>query len=203
MSRVLRRLLSRIDSMVSRVENHEALVARALADERDKRTRVERERSRVSRHAALLERAWRSAIDEQHGWLERARREPDEKLALECLKQGKRAGARAAELNEQCHQQAELSRRLEALSVRLTERLRGLEEQHELMQNREAHAVLAHTEERAHEGSDHDVTALLRRWEASVEELNRRVDPLDDEPELEDDEVFLKLELDELRRESQ
>jgi hypothetical protein len=59
--------------MLSRVENHEDLVERALVDDRDKLTRVQGELARVRRRAALLDQAWRSAIDEQQGWLERAR----------------------------------------------------------------------------------------------------------------------------------
>lgn len=205
MSHLLRNLLSRVDAMVARVENHEGVVRAALNDERARLARALSELDRARARAVGLDEAWRSAVEEQLGWHERAKSEADEAVALECLRLGKRARARAAETSEQCHQQAELQRRLETLVVRLTERVGSLEQQRLLMQSRQSDADLVRARQKVAYDPDNDVEALLGRWEASLAQATQRLDALatdGDADALEPlGDEFLRLELDELRRE--
>lgn len=210
MARLLRRLLSGVDALVSRVENHEGQVECALGDERERLLRAERELDRVRARAAGLDQAWRSAVEQQAKWRERARSGTDQTLALDFLRLSKRAGARAAELAEDGHELAELQRRLEALVLKLGQRLGALEQQRERMQVRQCDIAFGSSERGVLLNAGSDAQALLSRWEASVADPRRQLDWLAREeaervvePTPDDDEAFLRLELEELRRESQ
>ena len=84
-----------IDNMIVQVENHEALAASALRELERGVARSKVQLLRVERDGRAISQALQEEREAVERWRDRAKREPEEARALECLKRHKRAQARS------------------------------------------------------------------------------------------------------------
>jgi phage shock protein A len=200
--RLRRRLGHGLDAMIARVENHEALVESATHELESAIAHVERERARGAVLVARLRGILEDAHEASALWRERARRENDERRAVECLRRSKRAERRVAELDERLRESQALERHFDARSVILRSRLSEFREQAALLRVRESRNSDDGARPAPAQPASVELGELLERWEARIakDEGARGALPafdplLDDEPLDAAEEAALVLEL--------
>ena len=205
-------VVSRVDALASRIENHEALVVSGIRDLQAGTAKAKVQLRRVRRDGEALRRR---IVDEHAAaeqWTDRAQRlaDEDEPKALECLRRKRRAAATASELERRWDEHERLEKKLSADIRVLEARLAELREQRNLMRTRETRADALRTAQVAGSGTALDLGEVFERWEMRVTEAEMvsgcdpyRVDDSLDDLELvlaEGEELeSLQIELGELR----
>jgi hypothetical protein len=157
--------------MISKLENHEALVESAVRDLERGVERAEREWARARTSNQRLRALLSEERDAVVAWRERALREESELRGVECLGRSKRAERRALELADRLveGESAEAERALRARVLR--DKLREFREQEASLRARQART-----------GGDGEAPAptpaaeiaeLLARWETHLKDLER------------------------------
>jgi hypothetical protein len=202
--RIGRHVGARLDSMIRKVENHEALVESAVQGVERSLERAQRDYERATEATKRL----RIELAEERGaaqsWRERAIREPVEARGVECLRRSKRAEANTRDVAARLADCEAVERRFDSHATLLRRKLAEFYEQMELLAARQAQGESLGVPNSPH--SDAELTELLERWEAHLceTELVQGVLPLSIEGELEEprdkaEEAALVLELRELK----
>ena len=198
-------LVAQVDSIVGRIENHEAVAASTLRAAARAAARARVQLARVGRDGAALRQRLAEARESEARWRARAIQlsARDEAQALECLRR-RRADERAvASLGERLREHERAERALAADVAAVEERLRGLRERHHLLATRESRAAAASSL------PDLDSFEVFERWEMAVAEREitgglggEPPDPFAAELERAEQESELRAELDALRAET-
>lgn len=204
-------LVSRVDWMVSQVENHEAVAKSAIRDVRRAAARARVQLTRVRADGEQLAQSLAEQREAERLWRERARESAadDEAKALECLRRARRAGRRLGELERRRAEHQRVEKQLAADVGVVEERLTHLQERHNVLRTRESRAHALATVRDASELGDGDVGDLFERWETQVLEreyeggcsTSGESDSLEDEFLEEEEESELRAELGRLRGE--
>jgi phage shock protein A len=200
---------SRVDTVVARIENHEALVDSALRDLKHGTAKAHVRLDRVRKDRRVLERELQEAQRAEALWRERAvRTTDDEARALECLKRSKqatkRAADRAARLEEHTRVEAELARDL----GKLRDRVSVLRDQRDMLRARESRADAMRVASDVSASASGELEDIFDRWEIRIREAEYAggcidpVDGLEEEYESEELQSELKAELAALREEA-
>jgi phage shock protein A len=163
-------VVARIDELIARVENHEALADAALCELQSATARGQARHARVRRDGDALRKALSQEQQAAAQWRERALRQSEDARALECLRRSQHAARKAGDLQQRLahHEQAE--RTLAADVSALGERLTHLREQRNMMRARQTCAeALAGVHGGARE-LDAELAGIFERWELHVAE---------------------------------
>jgi phage shock protein A len=197
---------ARLDGMIAKVENHEALVESALRDVEASLDRTERERARAASANERLREGLAEEREAAMSWRDRAIREPVEARGVECLRRSKRAHGRADELAERLHKTATFEARLASRAEFFEQKLAEFREQKELLRARQSRTEGASEARMPGRPPAMELAELFERWETHVSEseliagsLPLSIEMLDDEPSDETEEAALVLELRELK----
>lgn len=166
-------LWSRVDWMVSQIENHDALVSSALRQVRESTARARVQLVRVrSDGDRLAERAAKAEADVA-AWRARARSEVgrDEGRALECLRRSRRCQEQAEALRGRRAEHARAEQRLAADVKRALERVEELREQRNLLRTRQSRAEALDTLAAQNRSLGADLEDTLDRWDTRVTAL--------------------------------
>ena len=202
--RIGRQVGARLDGMIRKVENHEALVESAVEDVERSLERAQRDYERATDTTKRL----RSELAEERGaaesWRERAIRETAEARGVECLRRSKRALASARDLIARLTECEAVEARLEARAAMIRRRLAEFYEQMERLAARQADGETVGVPDAPH--SDADLSELFERWEARLRETELvngampfSIDDEFEEPRDAAEEAALVLELRELK----
>ena len=164
--RIGRHFGARLDGMIRKVENHEALVESAVQG-------VERSLERAARdheRATLGTKRLRAELAEERSstlsWRERALREPVEARGVECLRRSKRAEATARDLAARLCDCEAVEARYGAHAALLRRKLAEFYEQMDRLAARQAEGETLAVPNAPH--ADVELTELLERWEAHL-----------------------------------
>jgi len=163
-------LISRVDSMVSRMENHEALVDSAIHEVRQSLARAKVQLGRVQHDRQSLQVRHDQALAAVQNWTARATAVAveDEQRAMECLRR-KHGSAREAEaLARQLAEQHKVEERLVTDIHAVEERLTRLLHQRNLLRTRESTAAAKGAMDCATSPLGEDISEVLDRWEMQV-----------------------------------
>jgi len=171
-------LFSRVDSMVSRLENHEALVDSAIHEVRQSLARAKVQLGRVQHDRRSLEARHAGALEAIRSWTGRATAvaAEDEPRALECLRRKHAATREADALTQRLDQQRRVEERLVADIGAVEERLTRLLHQRNLLRTRESTAAARGAMDSATAPLGEDVSEVLDRWEIRVTAAELGVD---------------------------
>lgn len=196
-------LITRIDTMIAQVENHDELAASAI---RQIQRSLGRARSRLQRLVQEGQRLDEELTELEQGaerWRDRAQREADDDRALGCLRRSKqaRAGAETTRKRIAAHRaiESDLKRDLTVLE----ERLMTLRHQRQAFQVRQSRAEAASLLGRI---DDSTVDDIFERWEMRLScaeaeyESPAATDSFAEQFDREEEESALRQELDALRR---
>jgi phage shock protein A len=163
-------LVSRVDWMVTQVENQEALVSSALRSAREATARAKVQLGRVRKDGDQLRQTIQTEEDAVTRWRERAvtMANGDEMQAMECLRRGKRAEGALKELRQRLvvHGQSEqqLTKDVRGMEVQLA----ALVEKRNMMRTRQSRAEAVQSVQGCGESMGCDLEDVFDRWETSV-----------------------------------
>lgn len=164
-------LVSRIDWMVSQVENHESLAASAIREVQQSAARARVQLGRVRRDGEALRCRAAEAHESATTWRDRAREcGDDESRALECLRRGRRAAQRSTELERRLGEHERVEKQLATDVARIDERLSELRERHNVLRTRQSRAHALATVREAGSPTHTNPADLFERWETHVAE---------------------------------
>lgn len=165
-------LISRIDGIVSQVENHEAVAHSAIREVRQAAARARVQLARVKRDGEELRRRLHDEREAEASWRERARRvaAEDEARALECLRRAKRSARLAGELERRLAEHERAEGQLVRDVARVEERLGSLTERHNLLRTRQSRAEALAIARDAGAPLCAQTSELFERWETQVTE---------------------------------
>lgn len=201
-------LVTRVDSIVVQIENQEALVESAIVDLSQRVARARTQLTRVHKDGEALRRRLSETERESTLWRDRARTEPDQKRALECLRRAKRAAQSHAELVRRStdHEQAEQRLRRDVATIE--QRLEAVREQRNTMRTRQTRAEALALLRNVQGDAGYEVDQVLERWDARILETEivagcaeDDYDPFALRFEREEEDAELLAELEALRKE--
>jgi phage shock protein A len=165
-------LVSRVDGMVARIENHEALAASAIRDVRKAAARATVQLRRVRADGARLREEQVARRDAEQSWKDRAARSApkDRERAIECLRRSKRAGREAVVLERRLAEHEAVEKQLASDVALVEDRLSRLEGQRNVLVTRQSRAEALGCVQEAHSPLGVDVDEVFARWETKVAE---------------------------------
>jgi phage shock protein A len=191
-----------IDNMIVQVENHEALATSALRELEQGVARSKVQLGRVERDGRSIAQSLTEEREATERWRDRARREPDEARALECLRRHKRSVARVAELARNDEEHSRIEQQLRRDVQTLERRLQELRQQRNTMRTRQSRAEAFGVAQGQGEVESGEIAEIFERWETRVAETEVRsgclvgsIDSFDEEFLDAEEAASLKLEL--------
>ena len=181
-------LVSRVDGMVTRIENHEALAASAIREVRQGAARATVQLRRVRADGARLRDELAARCEAEQSWRERAARSgtEDREKAIECLRRSKRAAREAAELERRLAEHERIEKQLAQDVAAVEDRLSRLQEQRNVLVTRQSRAEALSSVRDAQAPCGVDVDEVFGRWETRVAEREYEGDCLPRGDDLED-----------------
>ncbi len=159
-----------LESAVSQLENHEAVVHAALKDTRSLAAKAKVRLARVRKDGDALQQKLRSLQTAEQSWAERAvtQAEVDEESALECLRRRNRCREQIAATEEvlQSHNQQE--QRLAETVNGIEQRLAEIENTRNMLRTRQTTAEAATAVTRLECDSSGDLDDVIERWEMRI-----------------------------------
>ena len=204
--RIFVSIKGQIDHVADEFENHEALAGAAI---QDLQTLASKTRLHLHRIGNMSEHYKKQLQEQQHQvslWSERAvkARKNDEEKALQCVKRLRQTQHKITLLEQQCQESsAQESKVRDDLNV-IQEQLLTLKNKKEILAARQNRAGVQDILLDSQGNSLHDVKNIFERWEGSVvssefeapDQLD--IDSFSNTFEQEEDEMALKMMLDEL-----
>jgi phage shock protein A len=176
MMKAIRRLTTSIitsfESMISQVENHEALVESAIREVQETAARAHAQLGRLQRDGILMQNKIQDINKQITLWTERATKTAsiDKNKAIECLKRKKRHEQEKTDLNIQIEQHNHLEKQLiHDLSI-IEEKLGKLRIQRNALKTRQTRAQALGTLRQEDSALISELDDIFDRWEHKVSE---------------------------------
>lgn len=167
--RISATITTRVDQMVARIENHDAIVEVALADTRQTLAQAKVRLSRVRRDGERLEARLEDARRAEQSWSDRARTSAhQEETALECLRRRNAAHRDAEETATALRRHREMEQRLKTDVCGAEARVIQLSQQRNLMRTRQSAAEALSALTTIDAGDGRDLDAAFERWEEQI-----------------------------------
>lgn len=202
---------SRVDQMVSEIENHDAVVEVAIKESRQATAKAKVRLARVQRDGDLLRNKIAQLRKDETLWTTRAREvaKQDQERALECVRRRKICQKQLEQYEQALQKHEALEQRL-AQDIHAAERkLADMNQQRNLMRTRQSAAEALNSISGVDESVALDVADAFERWEVKVTESEMEVGTLDSVDMLErefmqaEDKHTLQAELEQLLAEKE
>lgn len=199
-------LTSRVDWMVSQVENQEALVNSALRESRQSAARAKVQLGRVKQDGQRLRQKLGEAELATVNWRDRAIQtgETNEEKAVECLRRSKRAEQLVGQLRQRLAEHEQVEHQLGKDVRAMEEQLQALVEKRNMMRTRQSRAEAVKNIHGSSEALATGLDDIFERWETRVTENELagaccvETDPFEDAFVSEEEEADLRSELNDL-----
>jgi phage shock protein A len=202
---------SRVDQMVSQIENHDAVVEVAIKESRQATAKAKVRLARVQRDGELLRNKINQLQNDEMLWTNRAREiaHKNEDKALECVRRRKLCQKQLEQYTQALKKHEALEQRL-AQDIHAAERkLAEMNQQRNLMRTRQSAAQALNSISGVDETVALDVAEAFERWEVKVTESELEVGTVDSMDLLErefleaEDKQTLQAELEQLLAEKE
>lgn len=200
-------LVTSFDSMISQVENHEALVNASIKEVQQAGARAKVQIGRVRTDGQMMRRRLSELKNQEEQWTERALRTAaiDEAKAVQCVKRKKRIEREIAELETQILGHNKLEKQLSSDLALIDDKLTRLRQQRNLLRTRQSRAEALKTLQQDDSGIISEIDDIFERWEIKVAEYEagaqapmRGADELEQDFATEEEREELKTALQEL-----
>ncbi len=207
LKRIFVSIKSQIDHVADEFENHEALAGVAIEDLQEIASKTRLHLHRVSKMSEQYQQQLITQQEQAHLWSERAikAKEKDEQKALQCVKRLRQVQQQIQSLEKQCQESTAQEEKIRADIELIQDQLQSLQNKKEILAARQNRTNLQVSLATHHSGSLQDVQNVFQRWEGSVvssefspSEQNIDADNFAKPFEQEEDELALKIMLDEL-----
>jgi len=172
---------SRMDNMVSQIENHDAVVDVAIKESRHATAKAKVRLARVRHDGEQLRRKIAELRTAERQWTHRARElaEQDEERAIECLRRHKACEQQLAQFEPALKQHDALEARLSQDIGSAERKLSKMNQQQNLMRTRQSAAQALNAISTMDESVALDVADAFERWEVNVTESELEVGTVD------------------------
>ena len=200
-----------MEDVVSRVEDHDAVIEAAIQDGRKAAAKIKVRLARVQKDGIQLEKNKQELTQQISKWIERARLEAavDEERAIICIKKKKEAEEKLVDLNQVIASHKQMELKLASDFEGIQSRLSETQHRRNAMRSRqfvsEANRILEKLE-----GDDYcGVDDIFDRWEERIIEnevidnYELPTDTLEKEYILQEERANLELELEQLKTEGE
>ena len=202
-------VFAQVDQMVGEIENHDALIKAAIAEQRKKVAMAKVQLARLQASEQRVSRQMKDLEDKEKSWTRRAVDEAndDEAQALVCLQRRQRIREQLARLGDNRETYNQAARKMSADIARCEEQLSSLGQKHELMRARQSGADALNIINEVSGSSIDELETSFERWEVKIAQGEIGADSFDPVDTLEDEylgrenEAALRAELSELLRE--
>lgn len=203
-NRISATFTSKVDHLVSHVENHDAVVEVALGDTRGALAKARVRLARIHKDGENLRRKLQELQQMEATWTERAKAiaAQDEQKALACVGRRNLCREQAVQTQQALARHEELEQQINATVERMEQRLGELTQQRNLMRSRHSTAEAQRVLQQIEGSSAHGIEDTFDRWEALITEteyasgtFNSRMDSLDAAFTRQEDDEQLKADL--------
>lgn len=200
-------IVSSFDSVISQVENHESIVNCAIREVQETGARAKAQLNKVSQDGQAMRKRLLELKDQTELWQERAIKTAgiDEKKAIECLRRKRRLEKTISELETQEREHARFEKQLAADLIVLDEKVVRLKQQRNVLRTRQSRAEAMRLLQSDDSALVNEIDDIFERWEFRVGEYEARataftekVDELDEDYSLQEEESSLRAELDKI-----
>ncbi|MEE9338791.1 MAG: PspA/IM30 family protein [Methylococcaceae bacterium] len=207
LKRIFVSIKSQIDHVADEFENHEALAGVAIEDLQEIASKTRLHLHRVSKMSEQYQQQLSDQQEQAKLWSERAikSRQEDEQKALQCVKRLRQVQQQIKSLEQQCQESTAQEEKIRADIELIQDQLQSLKNQKEILAARQNRASIQDSLGDNQSNSLQEVQGVFQRWEGSVVSSEFSVpdqnidDDIFSQPfEQEEDELALKIMLDEL-----
>jgi len=172
---------SRMDNMVSQIENHDAVVDVAIKESRHATAKAKVRLARVRHDGEQLRRKITELRTAERQWTHRARdlAQEDESRAIDCLRRRKVCEQQLLQFEGALKQHDALEARLSQDIGSAEQKLGKMSQQQNLMRTRQSAAQALNAISNLDESVALDVTDAFERWEVKVTESELEVGTVD------------------------
>ncbi len=205
---------SQVDQIANDFENHEALAEAAIQDLQTLGSKTRLHLHRVSKMSTHYQKQLEQQQKQAQLWSERALKakneDEDEQKALQCIKRLRQTQQQITLLEQQYEESCKQESKIRDDLNRISEQLQVLKNKKEILAARQNRANLQESLNSKSTNPALEVNNIFERWEGSVvssefeaPDCDFDSDPLAQEFEHEEDELALKMMLDELEKQNQ
>lgn len=211
LKRIFVSIKSQIDHVADEFENHEALAGVAIEDLQEIASKTRLHLHRVSKMSEQYQQQLSDQQEQEKLWSERAikTRQEDEQKALQCVKRLRQVQQKIKSLEQQCQESTAQEEKIRADIELIQDQLQSLKNQKEILAARQNRASIQDSLGDNQNNSLQEVQGVFQRWEGSVvsSEFSVPDQSVDNDNfaqpfEQEEDELALKIILDELTAQS-
>ncbi len=207
-NRITATLSGSIESAVTQLENHEAVVHATLKEARASAAKAQVRLDRVKRDGIELQKKLENLRLSRNNWESRAAEhaETDEEKALECLRRMNHCSNQVIRLEKAFAQHEVQEQSLQSTVERIRARILEIESAKNLLRTRETAAIAQRSAVNLESTANADLDNVLERWEMKVLEVEvhdsicESVDAFELEFTDKEDTENLKLQLSELKK---
>ncbi|MEM7281130.1 MAG: PspA/IM30 family protein [Pseudomonadota bacterium] len=197
---------STVEQAVTRVENHDAIVAAAIKSTQSNAAKAKVRLARVQKDGEVLRTRSKELQTAERTWGERAKAcaESDKEKALECIKRRKVARGQLTKIQESLVRHSELEAQVLDTLKKIESRLLDMKQQRNMMRSRESVADAMRIITDIDGAAVNDIDETFDRWEILITESElcsnslHPVDVLDADFQQSEDRLELEAELDSL-----
>ena len=207
LKRIFVSIKSQIDHVADEFENHEALAGVAIDDLQEIASKTRLHLHRVSKMSEKYKQQLIVQKQQANLWSDRAikSKDKDEQKALQCVKRLRQIQQQIKSLEQQCIESTAQEEKIQADIELIQDQLQTLKTKKEMLAARQNRSNLQGSLSIKSSGSLQEVQNVFERWEGSVvssefstSEQTIEIDSLAQPFEQEEDELALKMMLDEL-----
>jgi phage shock protein A len=174
---------TQLDSAVSRIENHDAIIDAALQESRDAIARLKLQQSRMNRKLESIDTQLASLHNDEQNWVRRAKSlaRDDEAQAIACLERRDRCVEQIKQLQQQREQCNEMTFRLSKNLLKLEQKLISDEQRLQGFRGRDLTTKAEHAIQDVICSDSTNLEQTFDRWELAItrkEMQQQAVDPL-------------------------
>lgn len=207
--RISTTITSTVDQAITRVENHDAIVAAAIKSTQTSAAKARVRLARVQKDGQALRHKASELTHAEADWARRARSVAgsDKARALECMRRRKLAQAQLRRINGSLQQHDELEAQVADTLRKIQARLAEMNQQRNMMRSRESVADAMRIINNLNGATTSDIEETFDRWEVLITESELSSGSMEPIDTLEagfmaaEDEAELEAELDELLNE--
>lgn len=182
--RISATLSARVDQAVTRVENHDAVVAAAIRNTQAGAARAKVRLVRVQKDGKALKKRLEELTEAEATWTDRAKRvgDTDKQRALECLRRRKLAQQQLERVKSSLEQHQLLETQVGETLRKIEHKLQEMKQQRNLMRSRESAANAMRLMTDIYGEADGDIEETFDRWETLITEsefVTEQDQPLD------------------------
>jgi phage shock protein A len=180
-------LFSRVDQMVSEIENHDAVIEAAIREARQNTARAKVRLARVHADSRKLRDKQAELAQAEARWAERARNLADNApdKALECVRRRRECQTQIKRIESALAQHDELEKRLQRDVQGAESRITEMAQQRNLMRTRESATAALTSIVDADENFNTEIADVFERWEIKITEGELSLGNIDNHDSLE------------------